>query len=304
DLEFIGAASTSKQEDDFGLLVLDELAMWFNSRTYQDKSRQPVINWLLHSRHLQWDLILLVQDIELIDKQARKSINEHTVICRRTDRLPLPVLGFLYRFATGKKFPLPRIHIGSVFYGSGLGAVKVETWTYRGTDLFKAYNTNQIFDSENQFKGAAVYLPPCYLNTKRFAKKDGGFYMRLTRIYLKRFSRPLSFALGLLSALVVFVLILTNTEKSIATEKVMQQEASKSGVVEPVVASVKQKEKDKPVPPVIKHERIRLNYASYEHNGKRVYKILFQDKIYSPESFPHRLTWIDGKPYAFFVEGS
>ena len=45
DLLVIGTGNTSYDESRNGLLVLDECGTWFNSRSWGDKDRQPVIDW-------------------------------------------------------------------------------------------------------------------------------------------------------------------------------------------------------------------------------------------------------------------
>ena len=62
DLESIGTGTDSYDENKNGLLVLDECGTWFNARSWNDKSRQDVINWFLHARKLGWDIIFLIQD--------------------------------------------------------------------------------------------------------------------------------------------------------------------------------------------------------------------------------------------------
>ncbi len=47
------------------LVVLDECGTWLNTREWQDKSRQNLIDWMLHSRKKGWDIILIVQDLAL-----------------------------------------------------------------------------------------------------------------------------------------------------------------------------------------------------------------------------------------------
>ncbi|WP_337223689.1 zonular occludens toxin domain-containing protein, partial [Escherichia coli] len=69
DLLAIGTGNTSYDESRNGLLVLDECGTWFNSRSWGDKDRQPVIDWFLHARKLGWDIIFLIQDISIMDKQ-------------------------------------------------------------------------------------------------------------------------------------------------------------------------------------------------------------------------------------------
>ena len=56
----------------------------------------------------RWDLFFIVQDISVVDKQARTMFAEHTVFCRRTDRLTIPFVGALYKLITDKKIPLPK----------------------------------------------------------------------------------------------------------------------------------------------------------------------------------------------------
>src|SRR5690606_41824258 len=51
-----------------------------------DKGRTAVIDWCLHARKLGWDIIFIVQNISIVDKQARLALGEHLVICRRLDR--------------------------------------------------------------------------------------------------------------------------------------------------------------------------------------------------------------------------
>lgn len=133
DLDAIGKGSGSPDESTFGALVLDECGTWFNSRGWADKARQAVIEWLLHARKLGWDVFLIIQSIAMLDKQAREALAEFCVVCRRVDR---------FKFAGIK---LPRLHIGFVRYGSLPTDPVVERWFYRGSDLYVAYDTRQVF---------------------------------------------------------------------------------------------------------------------------------------------------------------
>jgi hypothetical protein len=156
DLEMIGNGSDKVEfdengspmfsEDEHGLLVLDELGSWFNSRQWQDKTRQGVLDYLIHLRKRGWDSLFIVQDIESVDKQLRGMLGEHLVICGRTDRLKIPFLGSLFRLF-GFKGNLPKIHRGKVYYGETRADLCTETWTYTGRRFYKAYNTKQIFET-------------------------------------------------------------------------------------------------------------------------------------------------------------
>ncbi|HDX3040053.1 TPA: hypothetical protein ROA62_004731, partial [Escherichia coli] len=107
DLLAIGIGNTSYDESRNGLLVLDECGTWFNSRSWGDKDRQPVIDWFLHARKLGWDIIFLIQDISIMDKQARLALAEHVVYCRRSDKLNIPFVGSIMNLVSGARFSLP-----------------------------------------------------------------------------------------------------------------------------------------------------------------------------------------------------
>lgn len=145
DLESIGLGCEESNEDKYGLLVLDELGTWFNSRNWRDNGRLDVINWFLHARKKHWDIYFIVQSIESLDGQLVNSLCEHLVICKRTDRLTLPVVGPLLK-TLGVQKVLPKIHIAKVYYGQTTSSMAVDRWWYRGKDLYSTYNTDQIFE--------------------------------------------------------------------------------------------------------------------------------------------------------------
>lgn len=198
DLEAIGTGTDSYDESKNGLLVLDECGTWFNSRSWADKSRQAVINWFLHARKLGWDIIFLIQDLSIMDKQARVALAEHVVYCRRLDRVTLPFIGAFWKAVTGSKLPLPKVHLGIVKYGETNNAMIVDRWAYTGRNLYSSYDTKQAF-SDDYEHGTFSQLPPWLTNGVFRVPRDGAFYMRMTKIYWKRFNRPL-LALGSLVA--------------------------------------------------------------------------------------------------------
>lgn len=190
DLESIGQGydGHSHDESKFGLLVLDELGTWFNSRTWNDKSRQPLIDWFLHARKLRWHVLFIVQNEEIIDKQLRESLFEHIVHCRRLDRMKIPVvtpltsmLGFPVRF--------PKVHIGVVQYMLSQSSLIVDRWYSFGERCYPFYDTQQVF-SPNYDKGAYCLLPPGYYPKPPRTKWNLRNLMRLTKIQGKRYLRP------------------------------------------------------------------------------------------------------------------
>ncbi len=185
DLQALGKGNESYDESKNGLLVLDECGTWFNSRGWGDKTRQPVIDWFLHARKLGWDIIFIVQDISLVDKQAREALAEHVVYCRRLDRITVPFVGFLYKLIFGKKLPGPKIHLAIVKYGDRETSLIVDRWLYRGRDLYRAYDTKQVFKDSDD--GVYQLLPPWYSHGRYLVKKDFNYYRRkIRRFYLRK----------------------------------------------------------------------------------------------------------------------
>ena len=156
DLDAIGYGCQEKDYTGarFGVLVLDEVASWFNTRAWNDKERAPVIEWFLHARKLRWDVYFLVQDIEAVDKQLREALCEHLVRCRRLDRFALPIFGRLVKMLTGIRLTMPQVHCASVYYEDRIDpAMKVDRWWYRGRDLYNGYDTGQVFQSGMELIG-------------------------------------------------------------------------------------------------------------------------------------------------------
>ncbi|MCK0713367.1 zonular occludens toxin domain-containing protein [Chromohalobacter sarecensis] len=207
DLDAIGRGNDTYDESKNGLLVLDECGTWFNSRGWADKSRQAVIDWFLHARKLGWDIIFLIQDLSIMDKQARVALAEHVVYCRRLDRLSLPFIGSLWSMFAGGKLPMPKLHLGIVKYGDSQQSLVVERWTYTGRPLYAAYDTKQAF-SDNYPHQTFMMLPPWLTHGVFRVPRDARFFMRMTRIYWKRFNRPLLALVGLLLGIILTTSVL------------------------------------------------------------------------------------------------
>lgn len=160
DLAMIGHGNPSSYDEDRnGVLILDELGTWLNSRTFQDKSRAGVLDWLIHARKLGWDVYLIVQDAGMIDKQVREALIEYQCKCMRMDKVRIPVLGWFLAALGGRWGYLPRFHMVTARVGTGQTAVVAERWAYRGDDLHAAYDTRQVFRSDYPH-GPHSVLPP------------------------------------------------------------------------------------------------------------------------------------------------
>ena len=195
DMHGIGIGNTSYDENLNGLLVLDECGTWFNSRNWSDKARKPVNDWFLHARKLGWDVILIIQDIKLLDSQARDALAEHTVFCKRMDRIQIPFIGSIYKAITGYRLSGPRVHVAKSVYGISPTDPVSDRWVYRGLDLFSCYDTKQLFMDEYPHQVHSL-LTPWHLRGRFSVTKDKDFYMRITKIYWKRFHGPAALFAG------------------------------------------------------------------------------------------------------------
>lgn len=172
DLDAVGHGNPDSYDESLnGVLILDELGTWLNSRSFQDKGRADLLDWLIHARKKGWDVYLIVQDVVMIDKQVREALVEYSCNCIRMDKVKIPFIGWIIAQvgeALGAVFDtnkfrkwgyLPFFHLVVARIGQGANSVIADRWTYTGRDLHDAYDTRQIFRSDYEH-GAFSTLPP------------------------------------------------------------------------------------------------------------------------------------------------
>lgn len=150
DFDLIGHGNPdSYDEGRNGCIVLDELGTWLNARTFNDKNRQHVIDWLVHSRKLGWDLYLTCQSFNAVDKQVRESVVEYLIRCVRYDKHRIPFFGHLLGVLNDDWGRLPRFHKSATYMVVEGSVAKhaVDSDYFQGDELHKAYDTRQIFTS-------------------------------------------------------------------------------------------------------------------------------------------------------------
>lgn len=160
DLEGIGHGNPdSYDEEKNGLLILDELGSWLNSRSFQDKSRMPVIDWLIHARKKGWHVFFIVQDASMIDAQVRNALIEYSCRCRRLDKVKIPFFGDILGIFHKRLAYMPRMHMVAARIGEGAGEIVAERWNFKGDDLHSAYDTRQVFTHNNDAFSHSVLTP-------------------------------------------------------------------------------------------------------------------------------------------------
>lgn len=163
DMHLVGRGSDQVDESTYGSIVLDECATMLNARTFNDKGRAPFLDFFVHSRKLGWHSYFICQNPVQVDKQVRESLVEFLVSCKRLDRVRIPVLGGLSKALLGFEIRPPKVHMAMVKYGVGNEAMLSDRWVYRGTHLYKAYNTRQVF-REDYEHGTYMLLSPWHLS--------------------------------------------------------------------------------------------------------------------------------------------
>jgi Zonular occludens toxin (Zot) len=147
DLEAAGHGNPeSYDEDKNAAMVLDELGTWLNSRTFADKARAPMIDWLAHARKHGYDVYYIMQNLLQIDKQVRESFVEFAGRVVRFDRIRIPLIGGLLNgMFGGRAGYLPRFHRLVFRMGLQGDGIVAESMWFLGDDLHKAYDTRQVF---------------------------------------------------------------------------------------------------------------------------------------------------------------
>jgi len=204
DLDAIGRGQDGCVEENNGVIVLDETSTFFNSRAFGDKSRQPLLDWLVHSRKLGWDVYYICQGLEQIDKQLRTTMIEYHIGVKRTDKWPIPVITPLFKLF-GFNVRFPKLHIGVVKHGVERDSLTVERRIYRATDLFSAYDTQQLFMDRAHPKASGLHtvLSPWHIKGRYLPPPPGLFRRFILGVQGKHWSD----------------VVLAESRKNIRTEK-------------------------------------------------------------------------------------
>jgi len=152
-----------RDESRNGLLLLDELATFLNSREWQAKDRADIISWLAQSRKNGWDLCSLAQGPKMIDNQIRENLIEVQGCARRMDKIKVPVIGSLWKYITGEPLRFPRIHVLSLKYGFEKGAPEWDSFWFRGADIQEGYDTLQKISAEFGNQHTYTLLSPWHI---------------------------------------------------------------------------------------------------------------------------------------------
>lgn len=139
-----GVEEDQINEDMNGVIILDEASKFFNSRSWGDKERQPLLDWLVESGKRRWDVYYQMQGLAQVDKQLRETQIEYHIAVKRLDRWPIPFITPLCGLF-GFEVTFPKIHMGIILQGCSANALKVGRRWYKAKELYGAYDTEQKF---------------------------------------------------------------------------------------------------------------------------------------------------------------
>lgn len=186
DMLILGQGQSGVVEEDNGVIVFDEASAFLNSRSWNDKARQPFLDWLIHSRKYGWDTYFIAQGQEQLDKQLRTTQLEYHVAVKNTGKWRIPVVSWLVEMLSGVKVYFPKLHIGIIRQGMERDAFKVGRRWFLGRELYPAYDTQQVFlDREHPLAVGIHSVLSCYHVKGRYLN---WFDMNKRQIFIVLFS--------------------------------------------------------------------------------------------------------------------
>lgn len=181
DLYALGfGQDTPEDEDNNGLLMLDEASIFLNPRSWNDKSRAPLLAYLMQRRKFGWDVILQVQDPAAVDKQAFDGMIDYVVTASYVRNINIPVFsGLLKKLLGVRKLQFPkwaRWHTARMV--NTVTDMTEDVHRYSGRSLYPLYDTKQVFTRDYPH-GIHSMLTPWHLKGRYLPpKRDLRYWLR------------------------------------------------------------------------------------------------------------------------------
>jgi hypothetical protein len=174
----------SYNEDLNGMLLLDELGTWLNSRDFGDKARSGMLDFLAHGRKYGWNAYYIMQNVLQVDKQLRESFIEYTVRHQRYDRVQIPFVGWILKALFGPRWGyLPRFHVGVSRLGVNPQDMVTDRTMFVGDELHAAYDTRQVFRPDYPH-GTFSVLSPWHVSGRFLPAPPEHWFVRF-KLWLK-----------------------------------------------------------------------------------------------------------------------
>lgn len=160
-------------EDKNGLLLLDELVTWMNSRSWNDKDRKALLDWFVHRRKYGWDIGAMAQSLGSLDGQLRDNVIDYECRAAKVKTIRIPIISGLYRKIFDKPMMWPKFMWYHCMKMRNLETDLIEDiHRFRGEDLYKLYNTAQVIQADYPH-GLHSLLTPWHLVGRYGVKPKG-----------------------------------------------------------------------------------------------------------------------------------
>lgn len=153
-----------EDEDENGLLMLDEVGVILNSRKWNENGRDALVAWIRHRRKYGWDLGFQIQGLNSLDKQIKDDIIDYEVRCFKISTLNIPFVSMLIKMFTGQsyiKFPKWMRWHTAKFRNTETDLID-SVHRYTGKAVHKLYDTKQVITPEYPH-GSYSLLTPWHL---------------------------------------------------------------------------------------------------------------------------------------------
>lgn len=195
DMEMLGRGyeGDAINDEGNGIIILDESSKFFNARSWGDKGRQPLLDWLIHSGKLRWDVYYQMQGLEQVDKQLRNTQVEYHVAVKRTDRWPIPGVTPLSKLV-GLDIRFPKMHLGIFKHGVERDSMVVDRKWYKAADIYKGYDTEQVFLDRDNPRACGIHSVLSAWHVKgRYLPKAPPYFLRfIMAIFGHDWTKPAS----------------------------------------------------------------------------------------------------------------
>jgi len=169
-----------EDEDNNGLLMLDEASIFLNPRAWNDKTRAPLLAYLMQRRKFGWDVILQVQDQAAVDKQAFEGMIDYVVTASYVRNINIPIIsGLLKKLLGVRKLQFPkwaRWHTARMV--NAVTGLTEDVHRYSGRNYYPLYDTKQVF-SRDYPHGVHSLLTPWHLRGRYMSSRhDLRYWLR------------------------------------------------------------------------------------------------------------------------------
>ena len=165
DFKMLGLGNEiPEDEDENGLIMLDEAGTFLNSRNWNEKGRKEAVDWVRHRRKYGWNMAFQIQGLGSLDTQVREDIIDYEVRCFKISALYIPFVSQIVKMFTGKTqlmFPKWMRWHTAKFKNLETGMVD-SVHRYTGKDVWPIYDTKQVI-SRDYPHGTFCYLTPWHL---------------------------------------------------------------------------------------------------------------------------------------------